>query len=178
MNEKLSYAQILRTVGQMLEGLAIQSFVLKIEGNDFTVSTHQSPHREEQCLRVFWQRLRGKSAKKSANSCHNPSSGVLELRYTAAEIDRMNSEGRAKRGPAAATPEAHSLSQVLRAVGAFVDQKGGILETVRKDDQRIEFEYTSVLKTTTTEQFTLATLYDYWVKMYLRRSTRRPATLR
>jgi hypothetical protein len=90
----------------------------------------------------------------------------------------MNSEGRAKRGPTAGTPEAHSLSQVLRAVGAFVDQKGGVLETVRKDDQKIEFEYTSVSKTTTTQQFTLATLYDYWVQMYLRRSTRRPATSR
>jgi hypothetical protein len=168
MNEKLGYAQILRTVGQMLEGLAIQSFVLKIEDNDFTVSTRQSPRRQEKCLRVFWQRLRG----KSANPRHDPSSGVLELRYTAAEIARMNSEGRVKRGPTAGTPEAHSLSQVLRAVGAFVDQKGGVLETVRKDDQKIEFKYTSVLKTTTMQQFTLATLYDYWVKMYLRRSTR------
>jgi len=168
MNEKLSYAQILRSVGQMLEGLAIQSFVLKIEGNGFTVSTRQSPRPQEKCLRVFWRRLRG----KGANSHDNPSSGVLELRYTAAEIARMNSDGRAKRGPTAGTPEPHSLSQVLRSVGAFVDDKGGVLETIRKDDHKIEFEYTSVSKTTTTQQFTLATLYDYWVNMYLRRSSR------
>lgn len=168
MNEKLSYAQILRTVGQMLEGLEIQSFVLKMEGNDFTVSTRQSPRHQPRRLRVFWQRLRGKSDKARAN----PSSGVLELHYTAAEIGRMNSEGQARRGPTAGTPEAHSLPQLLRAVGAFVDQKGGRLLTVRKEDQKIDFEYTSVLKAKVAQQFTVATLYNYWVKMYLRRSSR------
>jgi hypothetical protein len=102
----------------------------------------------------------------------NPSSGVLELRYTVADIAHMDCEGRAKRGPAAGTLEPHSLSQVLRAVGAFVDQKGGDLLTVRKDNQNIDFEYKSVLKGKVSQQFTVPALYDYWVKMYLRRSGR------
>ena len=168
MNEKLSYAQILRTVGQMLEGLEIHSFALKIDGGNLTVAAHQSPRGQETCLRVFWQRLRGSRAIRR----DNPSSGVLELHYTAAEIARMNSVGQSKRKPLAGTPEPHSLSQALRAVGAFVDQKSGDLLTIRKDDQNIEFQYTSALKAKVTQQFTVPALYDYWVKMYLRRSSR------
>lgn len=170
MNENLSYAQILRTVGQMLEALEIQSFALKIEGNDFTVSAQKSPRHEEKCLRVFWRRLRGKRAESRGKQ--NPSSGVLELNYTTADIARVDSEARAKRGSEAGTPEPHSLSQVLRAVGAFVDQKRGDLLTVRKDNQNIDFEYTSALKTKVAQEFTVPALYDYWVKMYLRRSGR------
>jgi hypothetical protein len=170
MKENVSYAQILRTVGQMLEGLEIQSFALKIEGDDFTLSTHQMPQRQEKRLRVFWQRLRGKGSGLPGS--RKPSSGVLELHYTAADIARMNLEAQAKRGPTAGTPEPHSLSQVLRAVGAIVDQKRGDLLAVRKDNQNIEFNYKSALNAKVTQQFTVPDLYDYWVKMYLRRGKR------
>jgi hypothetical protein len=86
----------------------------------------------------------------------------------------MDSEAQAKRGPIDGTPEPHSLSQVLRAVGAIVDQKGGDLLAVRKDDQNIEFDYSSASNAKVTQQFTVPGLYDYWVKMYLRRSKRQP----
>ena len=171
MNESLNYAQVLRTVGQMLEGLEIQSFVLKIEGEDLTVSASRSRQRQEpareKSLRVFWERLRGTEFRTD-----KPSSGVVELHYKAADIDRMDSEGRARRGPTAGTPEPHSLSQVLRAVGAFVDQQGGHLLTVRKENLDIGFEYDSKLKGKVSQQFTVASLYDYWVKMYLNRQDR------
>ena len=173
MKQNLSYAQILRTVGQMLECLEIQSFALKVEGDDFTVSARQSPQPQEKHLRVFWRRLSGKKAE--SRDMESPSSGVLELHYTAADIARVNSEGRAKRSPAARPPEPHSLSQVLRAVGAFVDQKDGDLLTVSKDDQNIEFEYRSPSNPRVTQQFTVPALYDFWVKMYLSRGGRASA---
>jgi hypothetical protein len=170
MNEKLSYAQILRTVGQMLEGLEIHSFTLKIERNDLTVSTHQSPRSREKRLRVFWQILRGKRGGSSGS--HNPASGVLEFHYTGEDIVRLDFEAQVKRGPGAGTPEPHSLSQLLRAVGGIVDQNAGNLLAVRKENQNIEFDYRSALNATVTQQFTVPGLYDYWVKMYLRRSKR------
>jgi hypothetical protein len=170
MNESLSYAQTLRTVGQMLEALEIQSFELKIEGNDFTVSAQKSRRPREKSLRVFWRRLRGKGA--GSRGTNKPSSGIVELHYTTAEIARIDCVGRAKRGATAGAPEPHSLSQVLRAVGAYVDRKGGQLLTVLKDNQNIDFEYKSGLKTKVSQQFTVPALYDYWVKMYLNRRGR------
>ena len=38
--------------------------------------------------------------------------------------------------------------------------------------QDITIEYESALKQNMTEKFTVATLYDYWVKMYLKRRQR------
>ncbi len=167
MNENLSYDQILRTVGQVLEALEINSFTLKLEGHDFTVSAQQHPGTR---LRVLWQRLQGKKAESQATA--HPASGALELHYTVEDIARMDSEGRAKRGHAAGTLAPHSLSQLLRAVAYFVDHEGGHLLTVRKDDQNIDFEYKTELETKVTQEFTVSALYDLWVKMYSERSAR------
>ena len=84
----------------------------------------------------------------------------------------METEGQSRRQGAGGRPEAHALSQVLRAVGAFVDQKQGRLTSVKMASQDITIEYESALKQNVTEKFTLATLYDYWVKMYLKRRQR------
>ncbi len=69
-------------------------------------------------------------------------------------------------------PEAHSLSQILRAVGGIVDQKQGRFLSVIKEGQEITVEYESTLKQKIVEKFTSASLYDFWVRMYLRRSSR------
>ncbi|HET7393791.1 MAG TPA: hypothetical protein VFK25_08360, partial [Candidatus Binatia bacterium] len=55
---------------------------------------------------------------------------------------------------------------------ALVDQKQGRLVSVRKDEEKIEIKYESPQKGTVTEDFTVATLYEYWVRMYLKRSNR------
>jgi hypothetical protein len=81
----------------------------------------------------------------------------------------MDAAERAKRTAAGSTPEAHKLSQILRAAGGYVDQKGGRLLEVRKSFDDITIEYESALKKKMTEKFTVAGLYDFWVKMYLRR---------
>src|SRR5439155_26305004 len=69
-------------------------------------------------------------------------------------------------------PEVNTLSKILRACGAFVDQKEGRMLAVKKEDQNITIDYESAMKRKISEQFTVASLYDYWVKMYLKRRTR------
>ncbi|HZD41946.1 MAG TPA: hypothetical protein VE131_14580, partial [Terriglobales bacterium] len=101
-----------------------------------------------------------------------PSSGVLELRYTAEDIEQMERAGREKRGTSSGPAEAHAISQVLRATGDFVDQKQGRLIAVRKEDQTLTIEYESALKRKVSEELAISTLYDHWVRMYLKRSQR------
>ena len=74
--------------------------------------------------------------------------------------------------PEAGTSTIYYLAALLRAVGAFVDQKQGRLTSVKMTGQDITIEYESALKQNLTEKFTVATLYDYWVKMYLKRRQR------
>jgi hypothetical protein len=169
-----NFAQLLRPVGQMLEPLQLESFSLKIEEGNVSVQAQrreeQSQRAAEVSLRVTWQLFR---RKKSASAPEpQPSSGLLELHYTRDDIARMETEAQSRRQAAGGRPEAHALSQVLRAVGAFVDQKQGRLTSVKMAGQDITIEYESALKQNLTEKFTVATLYDYWVKMYLKRRQR------
>jgi hypothetical protein len=158
----------------MLEPLQIESFSLKVEDRGIAVyaKKHETPRvpAPDVSLKVSWQIFRRKKAEPAEEP--QPSSGTLEIHYTHQDIARMDSEGQSKRTAVAGSPEAHALSQILRAVGAFVDQKQGHLLSVTKDGQDISVEYESALKRNMTEKFTVASLYDYWVKMYLRRRER------
>lgn len=176
MAHNARYAQLLRPIGQMLEGLGVDSFSLEVEGDDFVVRgrrPHEPPTKtpEVWTFRVLWQLIRGK--RPGPQSAAAPSSGVLELHYTADDIARMERAGREKRSAApSGTPEAHALSQILRALGDFVDQKQGRLLAIRKEDQALTVDYESALKRNMSEELTVSTLYDHWVRMYLKRSQR------
>lgn len=169
-----NFSRLLRPVGQMLEPLHIDSFSLKIEETGVSVHAKKREEPQQQApnvsVRISWQMFRRKTAEPPAEP--QPSSGALEIHYTHDDIARMDTEGQTKRKGVGASPEAHDLSQILRAVGAFVDQKQGRLLGVTKDAQDITIEYESALKRNLTEKFTIASLYDYWVKMYLRRRQR------
>ncbi len=157
----------------MLESLQIESFSLKVEDRGVAVyaEKHETPQPAANVsLKVSWQIFRRKKAESAQDT--QPSSGTLEVHYTHEDIARMDDEGQSKRTGALGSPEAHTLSQILRAVGAFVDQKQGRLLAVTKDGQEISIEYQSALNRDLTEKFTVASLYDYWVKMYLRRRDR------
>ena len=157
----------------MLEPLQIESFSLMVQDRGVTV--HAEKHETAQAapnmsLKVGWQIFSRKKTEPLQDP--QPSSGTLEIHYTNEDIARRDTEGQSKRTGAPGSPEAHTLSQILRAVGAFVDQKQGRLLGVTKDGQDISIEYESALKRDMTEKFTVASLYDYWVKMYLRRRDR------
>jgi len=158
----------------MLEGLAVESFVLGVEGNDFVVrgQRREAPPKkpEGKTFRVLWQIVRGKEADPATAAV--PTSSVIELRYTAEDIAQMEEDGREKRAAPSGTPEAHSLPQIFRALGDFVDQKRGRLLAIKKEGEALVVEYESPLKRKISEELTVSTLYDYWVRMYLKRSGR------
>lgn len=174
--DTFSFSQLLRPVGQMLEPLQIDSFSLRVEDGGVAVLAEkpEAPRQaaQEVSLKVSWQIFRRKKSEPEPAPEPQPSSGSLELHYTHEDIARMDVQGQSKRSGAPGSPEAHSLSQILRAVGAFVDQKQGRLLSVSKNGQEVTIEYESALRRPLTEKFTVASLYDYWVKMYLRRRER------
>jgi hypothetical protein len=172
MPPSINFSQLLRPVGQMLEPVKLESFTLKIDDVSVYVSGRKQeeskpPPVRDVSLRVVWQALRRKRTEPAAEL--QPSSGIIELRYTPEDIERMDAQGKSNRMGGSGTPEAHTLSQLLRAVGGYVDQKGGRLLEIKKINDEITVEYESALRKKLTETFTVAGLYDYWVKMYLRR---------
>lgn len=175
MAQGFSLSQLLRPVGQMLEPLNVESFALRVDSEKVSVRAQRRVERQTQpppdmSLRVVWQALRQKKPEPQEDP--KPSSGVVELNYTHGDIARIDNEGKSKRKESGGKPDAHALSQILRAVGAFVDQKQGSLVAVTKDGQELKIEYHAPSKQKLTETFTVSSLYDFWIKMYLRRRDR------
>ena len=108
---------------------------------------------------MVWQSLRGKKPEPVEEP--QPSSGILELNYTHEDIGRVDDEAKSRRVGAGGRPEAHALSQILRAVGGIVDQKQGRLISIAKDGPDITVEYESTLKQKIVEKFTSASLYGF-----------------
>src|ERR671915_405278 len=85
---------------------------------------------------------------------------------TPADIDRLEREGQSRRRNPNLTPDIHSVSQMLRVVGALVDHKNGRLLQLTKDDQKLTFEYELLSGKKVTEELGVPALYDLWVRIY------------
>ena len=174
MPTEFNFSQLLRPIGEALEPLQIESFTLRIEKEEILISAQKRVERRappvDATVRSVWDLFRRK--KVEAPPPPQSSSRILEIRYSYDDIARLDSEGTSKRIAAREKPEPHALSQILRAAGAFVDQKQGRLLGVTMAGHDIAIDYESALKQKTTEKHTVASLYDYWVKMYLHRRER------
>lgn len=154
----------------MLEALRIDSFILVFDNEDLVVRD-KTPGRKqitprERALFAEWQVTHTRPQDKEG--VLKLAAGILEWRMTPQDIDRLEKEGRSRRRNPNLTPDIHSISQVLRVVGALVDHKNGKLLTVTKDDEKVTFEYELVSGKKVLEELGVPALYDLWVRLYRR----------
>lgn len=174
MLDDQSYATLLRPIGQMLEGLRIDSFAVRPDRNSFVVRDRtrnraQLTPRE----RSFLAELHlSHAASMDKEDALRLAEGVFEWHVTESDVERFESEGREKRRGGEQAPDSHSVSQILRVIGTILDQKRGQLSCLSKDEQVVTLEYELPSGCTATEQYDVPTLYDFWVRMYKKRTTR------
>jgi hypothetical protein len=174
MADQVVYALLLRPVGQLLEALRIESFSLFVENEDLVVRD-KTPGRKqitprEKALLAEWQITHTRPQDKEG--ALKLASGILEWRMTPADIERFEREGQARRRNPNLTPDIHSVSQMLRVVGALVDHKNGKLVTLTKDDQKLTFEYELLSGKKVAEELGVAALYDLWVRIYRKQTSK------
>ena len=171
------YAKSLRSIGQALERLHLESFELESDGNDclvrgvFDPAPQGEPPQgsEKGPLPGIWRKLRRQDHAQTVFSPVPWSSAVLELRYTPEEIERLEREGQSRRRDRHGTPDAASLSQLLRAVGAYLDSKGVRLVGISRKEQLVTIRYQTG-RHDRQEQLSPSSLRDLWRSMYLRRA--------
>ena len=139
------YEQLLRAVGQALEKHNFQSFEMTPVGDEF--------------------RIRSTALAESSKS-------PGQLQFTLQDIQQLESEGRARRTDGQQMANASSLSQVLRCLGAYLNQKRARLLKLRRDGEAVLIEYESSLGSQMKESFSANGLYDMWVRKYLQRAGR------
>jgi hypothetical protein len=172
MLEDLSYAALLRPIGQMLETLRIESFAVKPDGEGFIIrdktrNRAQLTPRE----RTFLAELHSNhTASLDKEDALRLAAGVFEWHVTKDDVERFEREGRRRRGGPEHTLDTHSVSQILRVIGSILDQKRGRMVCVSKDEQVVTVEYTLPGGQRNSEEYKLPMLYDCWVRMYKKRT--------
>jgi len=145
---KHSYSTALRCIGQLLEQRDIVAFELKYEKDEF-------------CLQ-----------------CGGASSdlALVNLSVSERKISSIEALGRVKRGRLSKSPDFNSLSETLRAVGRYVDDKRGHLcricnaDSCDPTDDFINLEYKDFRGQLRVEKFAAASLYERLTSMYKERS--------
>ena len=148
MATELNFSQLLRPIGEALEPLQIESFTLRIANEGISIRAQKREARQAppdvSAVRSVWDVLRHK--KVAAPPTPRSSLKILEIHYSYDDIARMDSEEKSKRMATGEKPDPHALSQILRAAGAFVDQKQGRLLGVTMEGHDIAIDYESALK--------------------------------
>ena len=180
MKTMVQYEHILRAIGQGLEALSVEGFELKATNEIFVVqgaATQKEPEKPTVGkLRAFKKAfLEICHISKATATSETPAgeatapSRLLRLEFAEKDIDKLERDGRALRSDWNASPLAHSLPQLLRTIGWYVDHKEGQLKKVSKDGDSLTFSYVGSIGIEKIETFTLLQLYDMWVHLYKRR---------
>jgi hypothetical protein len=153
----MSYAQTLRSIGEALDDLKVETFKLMRQGDDYLVraKTATTEGKDANLQSTEWDRARGR---------------YPELRFGPEELVRLEREGRTKRREPEGVPQPNSLTNILRAVGTHMDLKGSSLLTISKEgDQWVVIRYKSDIGGTCTEKVEVSSLYAMFVRLYSKR---------
>jgi hypothetical protein len=113
-------------------------------------------------------KLKAITAKLSGRVDH------FKIPITSSDIDRLDAEGRSRRGSASGGPTAN-LSLSLRVLGDFLDEKRAVTFSISWSPHLVIVQYQTPHGSHRVQDFTTANLYDravhkLGVQMYLRRS--------
>ena len=125
------YAQPLRAIGQALETLKVQAFEMEPAGEAYFIrgatvindSEPTLPQASPENSRSVWGGVAGQKSTFINAPQGAAATSRIELNYTPKDVERLETEGRAKRGGAVKMAVPSSLSQLLRCIGAYLTQK-------------------------------------------------------
>jgi hypothetical protein len=183
MAAMMGYAQPLRAIGQALEVLNIQDFEMEPAGDNFYVRGNVAlgANKEllsNQCgadeLRTIWGALPSEGDRPDDKHGRSDSSvrSRIELCYTVQDVERLEEDGRSRRGNSQKEADASSVSQVLRCIGAYLTQKRARLSKIIREFDSVAVEYETSVGSKMKETLAIKDIYDLWVRMYLQRAER------
>jgi hypothetical protein len=142
-----NYAGAFRCIGQELQRQNIEVFELRSYANAFHV----------QC-----------------GDPNPPFTAVIKMPFSKEKIQMIDREGRRRRGQASAEIRFDSISEILRAVGEYLDRKGANLRWITNShsssDAVLDIEYQTRTGQIQTETLTTTFIREACVRMYQRRS--------
>lgn len=177
----LDYSRHLRVIGQDLETFRFKTFNLECTGDAYLVwsssvtadiEEHPLSRLSKNRLQKLWKNNPQPRSHRHEERFTPPSSlPAKRYRYSFRDIECMEHERRSRRRKSSIT-DGHSLSQLLRTVGAVIGQRRERLLGISWQDFSISVVFETMQGQRQIDVFRPDNLYDLWVKMYLRRDNR------
>ena len=174
-------ARHLRAIGQDLENLRLTRFNLECTASVYLVwaradtvdSQPLTSRLANRRLRKLWaDRIQPRSQGQEEYVTVSPARRMKRYRYTPREIESIEQAGQRRRRLGSAITDGHSLSQLLRTVGAVVQQRNQKLLGISWQELAVSVVFEDDHGQREIEVFRPDHLYDLWVRMYLRRDNR------
>jgi len=174
----MNYSRILRVIGQKLEPLRPETYEVVSYGNCYLVRCRvkedsQGKKDEEKKVRGLAAFLRLWREPENLTARENPNEGSsmnVEFLYSLEELNHEDEEHKEPRRDPNAMPDPYSLSNTLRAVGAFLDRKPDIkLLFASNHGQEVVILYETKGGVRHFEEYPISTIYEFWVKEYVKR---------
>jgi len=165
------FAIELRALGQALEKFKLSGFDLQIERRKYMISGREPVSETPKVSFTRFLRSIFLGERDSRNVIV-PTNQLL-LSYTFDEVKEFDCHGRTKREDGSGMPDPYSLSQILRGVGCYLDnRKGSSLLSVGIRDRWVTIAFRAPNGDLEKAHQDFEYFYDYWVKMYTQRSNR------
>ena len=174
----MNYSRILRVVGQKLEPLRPETYEVVSYGSCYLVRCRvkgdsQGKKEEEKKVRGLAAFLRLWREPENLTIRENPNEGTsmnVEFLYSLEELNHEDEEHKEPRRDPNAMPDPYSLSNTLRSVGEFLDRKPDInLLFASNRGQEVVILYETKHGVRNLEEYPISTLYEFWVKEYVKR---------
>ena len=164
MAEPLSYAQSLRVIGQDLDAFGVDGFELEKWANDYIVWPKKSEFTrtllaEEGLLSKIIRKILGHDDPKKEIP--------TRLYFRPADLVWADIQRELNRKASTGPSDRRDLSFVLRVLGDYLDRRNARQFTISWSKNSITIRYDQKQ-----ESFTAENLYDFGIRMYLKRSSR------
>ena len=166
---KRAYAQTLRNLGHALEAHHFLAFEIEVKGDTYVVKGSIPPAEPDKPS--FMRSLQNLFATAGAAARTKPRE--IELRYSVTELASLDARVRRQRSLSPEIPDPHSLSQLLRGIGCYLDKRAHEqLVSVAMKDRWVEIVHRSQDGKSHNTREDIEYFYNFWIKMYMQRSSR------
>lgn len=157
MPNRTAYHQQLRSIGQSLEAQRINVFELTFDGARIVVKGQ--PEKETSLLAALrnWQKQRRSDGLNAS------------LTFTGQDIDQIDRQGRACRSQRNRLPDFHSLPNMLRTVGWYLDLNGAELLELHKHQLSLTIVSRDKNGSPQYEERTIASFYNLFLSLHDKR---------
>ena len=171
----VNYQNVLRAIGQGLEDLEVKSFDLEVSDNHYVVrgegkKTTTADAWKASRKKSFLSLVLNVTKKRTARTAGAPPFHFTGLRFTRTDIELLERKGKVlQTNFESDAPDPHRLSQILRTVGAYLDQDGCRLLKISWRDGFLKLWHVNRRGVESKDILSPLALYDQWVHQYKQR---------